>query len=143
MKTFWNSIESNRRWLGMQLLRLGMAAVFLWFGFSQIFNSLAWVAIVPMWASNLVHLPPAMIVLGNGAFEILAGTLMAMSFLVRPIAFLLAIHLLPIALSFGLTATCVRDLGLSLASLALSLIYTRAKELPPPTSSSATYPNNL
>ncbi len=107
----------------MHLLRFGMSAVFLWFGFSQLFDSLKWVSVVPSWAVSLFNIPPAMIVMGNGLFEVVLGTLLAMGFFVRIISLVLGLHLLPIALSFGLTAIGVRDFGLSVASLTLSLIY--------------------
>lgn len=114
----------KRQEIGMHLLRLGLATLFLWFGFSQLFNSLIWVSIVPDWAVNLIHLPPAMIVMGNGIFEIILGSLLAMGFFVRIVAFILALHLLPIAIDFGLVATGIRDFGLAISSFALSLIYT-------------------
>jgi hypothetical protein len=66
-----------------------------------------------------------MIVMANGAFEIVLGSLLAMGFFVRIIAFVLALHLLPIALEFGFVATGVRDIGLALASFALSFVYTK------------------
>lgn len=109
----------------MYLLRLNLAALFLWFGFSQLINSLDWVNLVPTWASDLLHMPPAMIVMLNGSFEVLAASLLAMGFFVRTLSFLLALHLMPIALSFGGSATGVRDLGLAISSLSLSLIYTK------------------
>ncbi|MFA6050335.1 MAG: DoxX family protein [Candidatus Paceibacterota bacterium] len=113
----------SRQRLGVHLLRLGLATVFLWFGFSQIFNSLSWVAIVPTWAVDLIHLPPAMIVVGNGVFEIVLGSLLALGFFVRPIALVLALHLMPIAFDFGFVATGVRDFGIIISALSLSLIY--------------------
>lgn len=118
-------MQLSRQKIGIHILRLGLAGVFLWFGFSQIIDSLRWVSIVPDWAVSLLHLPPAMIVMGNGAFEIVLGTLLAMGFFVRIISLILALHLLPIALDFGLVATGIRDFGLIIASLALSLIYTK------------------
>jgi uncharacterized membrane protein YphA (DoxX/SURF4 family) len=63
--------------IGLLMLRLAMAAVYLYFGFSQLFDGINWVGIVPEWAVNLVHLPPAMIVLGNGLMEVVLGTLLA------------------------------------------------------------------
>lgn len=119
------NIEISRQKFGIHLLRLGLASVFLWFGFSQLLDSLHWVAIVPEWAVNLLHLPPAMIVIGNGIFEVILGWLLAMGFFVRVISFVLALHLISIAFDFGLTATGIRDLGLVVASFALSLIYTK------------------
>lgn len=119
------NLKLSRQKIGIHILRLGLAGVFLWFGFSQLIDSLRWVTIVPDWAVNLMHLPPAMIVMGNGVFEIVLGTLLAMGFFVRSISFVLALHLIPIALDFGLVATGVRDFGLIAASLALSLMYTK------------------
>lgn len=112
----------SKQKMGIHLLRLGLAGVFLWFGFSQLFNSLVWVNTVPEWAVNFFHLPPAMIVMGNGIFEIILGSLLAMGFFVRVIAIIFAIHLIPIAFSFGLTATGVRDFGLIIACLSLALM---------------------
>lgn len=119
------NIQLSRQEFGVHLLRLGIAAVFLWFGFSQLLNSLSWVAIVPEWAVNLLHIPPAMIVLGNGIFEVILGSLLAMGFFVRIVACILALHLIPIAFDFGLVATGIRDFGLIIASLALSFIYNK------------------
>lgn len=121
-------INISRQKLGIHLLRLGLAGVFLFFGFSQLLDSLRWVSVVPTWAVSLSHLPPAMIVMGNGAFEIVLGSLLAMGFFVRIITFILALHLIPITLEFGFVATGVRDFGLVIASFALSLIYTEEKE---------------
>lgn len=120
-------MKISRQKLGLQLLRLGLAAVFLWFGFSQLLDSLSWVSIVPTWAVNLMHLPPAMIVMMNGLAEVVLGSMLAMGFFVRITSFLLAIHLLIISLEFGLVATGIRDLGLVIATLALSFIYTKDK----------------
>lgn len=114
---------TRQQW-GMYLLRLGLAGVFLYFGFSQLLDSLAWVSIVPEWAVNVIHLPPAMIVMGNGVFEVILGSMLAMGFYVRIIAFVLALHLIPITLDFGFSPTAVRDFGLIIAALTLSLIYT-------------------
>lgn len=118
-------MKISRQDLGIHLLRLGLAGVFLWFGFSQLIDSLNWVSIVPDWAVSLLHIPPAFIVLGNGIFEVILGTLLAMGFFVRIISLILALHLIPITADFGLVATGIRDLGLIIAALSLSLIYTK------------------
>ncbi len=118
------NINISRQKLGMHLLRLGLAGVFLWFGFSQLLDSLHWVTIVPDWAVNLLHIPPAMIVMANGIFEIILASLLAMGFFVRIISFVLGFHLIVIAFDFGFTATGIRDLGLVISSFALSFMYT-------------------
>ena len=117
----------TRQEFGMHLLRLSIAGVFLYFGFSQLIDSLSWVSVVPTWATDLVNLPPAIIVMANGIFEIVLASMLAMGFFVRIISFVLALHLIPIALSFGFSATAMRDLGLALSSFALSFMYTKSQ----------------
>ncbi len=114
-------MTNNER--GFLILRLSLAIVFLWFGFSQLMDGVNWVYLVPEWAVNIIHLPPAMIVLGNGLFEVVAGTLLAMGFFVRPIAVLLALHLALIAFELGLTPVGVRDFGLTMATLSLAFLF--------------------
>ncbi|MFZ2167500.1 MAG: DoxX family protein [Minisyncoccia bacterium] len=114
---------------GLLVLRLGLAGVFLWFGFSQLIDGISWVSWVPEWAVNVIHLPPAMIVLANGLFEVIFGTLLALGLWTRFAAFVLALHLVVIAFDIGLTAIGVRDFGLTLATLALALL-TEGKQKP-------------
>jgi len=122
------NINISRQELGVHLFRLGLAVVFLWFGFSQLIDSLKWVSMVPEWAVNLINLPPAMIVMGNGVFEVILGSLLAMGFFVRIIAFVFALHLIPITFDFGFTPNGIRDLGLIIALVSLGLIYTKKPE---------------
>ncbi|MES2135303.1 MAG: DoxX family protein [Patescibacteria group bacterium] len=112
---------------GVLVLRLGLSAVFLWFGFSQLMDGIAWVAWVPEWAVNLLHLPPAMIVLGNGLFEVVFGTLLAIGLWTPYIALILALHLAVITFDIGLTAIGVRDFGLTIATIALALLAKKDK----------------
>ncbi len=108
--------------IGFEILRLSLAGVFLWFGFSQLFNSLAWVGIVPDWAVNFLHMPPAFIVLGNGLLEVVLGSLLALGILSRYVALVLALHLFVIAFEMGFSAIGIRDFGLSFATLAIFFI---------------------
>lgn len=110
---------------GLLILRLGLAAVFLWFGFSQLLDGLSWVGWVPDWAVAFLRIPPAMIVLANGLFEVALGALLAVGVWVRISATVLAVHLAIITFDIGLTAIGVRDLGLTLATLALALLSER------------------
>ncbi len=108
--------------LGITILRLGLAVMFLWFGFSQLLDGINWVAWVPEWAVNTLHLPPAMIVLANGLFEVVAGALLALNIWTRWVALALALHLLVITIEIGATAIGVRDFGLTMATFALALL---------------------
>ncbi len=108
------------------MLRLALAGVFLWFGFSQLFDTIAWVGIVPTWAVDLLQIPPAFIVLGNGLLEVVLGSLLALGILTRYVSVLLALHLFVIAFELGLTAIGIRDFGLSFATLAISFLSTKS-----------------
>lgn len=118
---------TSHEW-GVTILRLGLAAMFLWFGFSQLLDGINWVSWVPEWAVNTLHLPPAMIVLANGAFEVVAGALIAFNVLTRWVALALALHLAVITLEIGLSQIGVRDFGLTMATLALALLATGTQQ---------------
>ena len=113
---------------GFIILRLGLAAVFLWFGFSQLVDGISWVGWVPGWAVEFLHLPPAMIVLGNGGVEVVLGALLAMGIWTRWAALLLALHLAVITFDIGLSAIGVRDFGLTVATLALVFLVEDFRE---------------
>lgn len=108
---------------GTVVLRLGLAALFMWFGLSQLADTSAWSIWVPQWAGALSGLSPETIVLLNGSFELLAGFLIAVGFKVRILALLLAAHLVVIAFDIGLAdPTGVRDLALAVATFALAFL---------------------
>lgn len=109
----------SSRTTGLLILRLGLSIVLLWFGFSQLFDGINWVALVPDWAANLLHLPPAIIILINGSFEVVAGLFLAVGVWTRWLTLLLALHLALITFVMGLTSIGVRDFGLATAALSL------------------------
>ena len=74
---------------GIFILRIGLAVLFLWFGFSQFLDQAAWTSWVPEWAMNLSGLEAEMIVLLNGGLEIALGVLLALGLYIRPAAVLL------------------------------------------------------
>lgn len=117
MKDFLS--EDNLINISKLLLRYGMATVFLWFGFSQLHNPSSWTAFLPSWVS-MIPISENNFVQLNGLFEVVAATLLLIGGYVRIAAFLLALHLLGIALSIGITSTGVRDFGLTIASFALA-----------------------
>lgn len=103
------------------VLRFGLVAVYLWFGISQITDSSSWTSWVPNWAVSISGMSESAIVLMNGWFETLAVVLLAVGFLTRWVALVLAAHILVITFDIGLTAIGVRDFGLAMATLSLSL----------------------
>ena len=99
------------------VLRVGLVALFLWFGISQLMNPADWVAWVPPSAISLA--PANTIVLVNGVFEVILGAALAVGFFTRWAALLLALHLFAIAFEIGYNDIGVRDFALGVATLAL------------------------
>ncbi len=98
------------------ILRISMALVFLYFGFSQTINPDAWVSFVPefvipsfMTANNLVML--------NALFEITLGFFMISGLYTCFSSLLLGLHLFGITLSIGFNPLGIRDFGLAFATL--------------------------
>lgn len=108
------------------VLRVGLAIVILWFGVEQLTNASAWTTWVPEWTS-VIGLSAEQIVYLNGTFEVVAGILLLFGFFTSIVSFLLFLHLLLIVFEIGIEPTGVRDFGLAVALLALSL-YTAQKD---------------
>ncbi len=106
--------------LGVFILRVAMAILFLWFGFSQLLDASSWVSWVPSWAEDLTRLEPSMIVLLNGGFEIAMGVLLALGLYTRIAAILLGIHLALLVFEIGISPIGVRDFALMGATFALA-----------------------
>ena len=104
------------------VLRLGLTAVVLWFGTSQLINPNMWTGIVPQWATALSGMSAATIVHLNGWFEVITGLLLGVGIYTRWVALILAVHLLVIASGFGFNPIGVRDLGLTASMLALAML---------------------
>lgn len=103
------------------VLRLGVTAVFAWFGASQLFSPESWTSVVPNFFADSLGINPGVIVVINGTFEIIAALLLGTGLFVRVVSLLLSIHLFVISLSFGISAIAIRDYGLSLATLSVAL----------------------
>ena len=98
-----------------------MAAVILWFGIQQFLHTETWTAYVPDSATALTHLSATTLVYINGTFEVLFGFLLVFGIQVRLTALLLALHLLDIMYVVGYGEIGVRDFGLALATLVVSM----------------------
>ena len=111
---------TNTQNFGITLLRIALAFVFLWFGFSQISDAAMWTSYVPTWATAIAS--AGTMVYLNGAFEIVAGSLLALGIFPRFISAILGLHLIIISSSLGFTAIGVRDFGLGFATIALAFL---------------------
>lgn len=114
-----NTIKEYKEYAPI-ILRIGISLVFLWFGFSQVFNSKAWLVWLPQWTLNLPF-EPSTFVLINGLFEVIFGILLILGLFTRVSALLLGLHLLPIMFSIGYNDIGVRDFGLIIATFAIFL----------------------
>ncbi|MDO8561260.1 MAG: DoxX family protein [bacterium] len=103
------------------VLRFGLVFLFLWFGISQVTNPEAWVAWVPAWAGSIFGLGVVKIVLFNGWFEIIGGTLLALGFQTRLVALLLSLHVFLVAYEVGYNDIGIRDFVLAVSTLAMAL----------------------
>ncbi|MBR9703328.1 DoxX family protein [Candidatus Woesearchaeota archaeon] len=107
--------------IGTIIVRISMALVFLYFGFSQLLQPARFVGWLPPEAS-LIPISGTTLILFNGVFEVVFGTLLIVGAYTRISAALLGLHLFMISLTMGFTQTAVRDIGLALATL--SIVFT-------------------
>lgn len=103
---------------GPAILRVGIAAVYLYFGISQLINPDLFVFWLPDWTNSL-PLSQTMFIYANGVFEVIFGALLALGLFTRISSLLLGLHLAAITFSIGFTQIGVRDFGLTLATFAI------------------------
>lgn len=102
-------------------LRLGIAIVFLWFGFSQIKNPAAWTRMMPEYIQSIMPFSANTLIYMNGFVEIILATVLLLGFYTRTVSFLLGLHLLHIVTIVGYGAIGARDLALAFAAFAIFL----------------------
>src|SRR3989338_6424786 len=109
------------QWLAPILLRTGIAVVFLIFGVDKFFHVDSWLAYVPVWAAKMIPIDMTLFMYIQGVIEALLGFLLLIGFWSRTISFLCALHLAGIIVALGYNEITVRDFGLFMATLVLSL----------------------
>lgn len=112
-------ISKNIREYAPIVLRIGMALVFLWFGLNQIFDTENFIGYLPDFLLNSPN--PGTYVLLNGIAETILGILLLAGLFIKPVSFLLALHLLIISISMGYNDIMIRDIGLTLATASIFL----------------------
>lgn len=104
-------------------LRLGLAAVFIWFGVDKFINPEYWLnAWVPQSVVLLVSkvgLGGTDIVYTSAIFELLVGASVLSNIFIKIFSVLAIIFLLTILLFFGVSEVLIRDMGLIGGFLAL------------------------
>lgn len=103
------------------VVRVGLSAVFLWFGIYQIMDPAPWGVLIPQAIISLSGLSATTLVLFNGWFEVVFGICLLLGFFTRLTALLLALHLFNITFVVGYNDVGVRDFGLAMATLSIFL----------------------
>ncbi len=107
--------ENKSTWAPV-ILRIGLGAVFLWFGWSALTSTDMWIRLVPAWVSFIGT--PEALVKAHGVFEIVFGLLLILGVYGRLVAAILMFNLLhTVFLVSG--PTMIRDIGLTIALLSL------------------------
>lgn len=116
----YKEIIKNEKKYAASILRIGLSLVFLYFGSQQIQNPIGWVHFLPGFAENLPITMETLIII-NGISEIILGLLLIAGIFTRIVSFLLFVHILAITITMGYTTTGVRDFGITIGMLAVTL----------------------
>lgn len=92
------------------VLRTVMGAIFIYFGYTGVFNPGMWVSFVPSWTSFLGS--PETLVKVHGILEILGGIILILGVYSRLVSALLFLNLLNIITTLKFGPVMVRDIGL-------------------------------
>jgi len=121
MKQFSSFLEKHS-YYGTLVARVGIAAVFLWFGIDKFVHVENWVGWVPGWMQALIPISMVSFMYVQGAIEALCGVLLFVGYQVRFASGLAVVTLLGIEFAMvgtGQTEMMLRDAGLLAASLSL------------------------
>ena len=103
------------------VLRYGMASVVLWFSLQQFMHAEMWTAYVPDSVVSMTGLSALSLVYFNAIFELVGGVLLLFGWQTRIVALLVSLHLFDIMYVVGYGEIGVRDFGLAVATLVISL----------------------
>ena len=115
-----NKVQSYQ-WLAPIFLRIGVGVVFFLFGIDKFFHVQNWIAYLPTWIMPFLPVSAELFMYIQGVIEALLGFFLIIGFCSRTSGFVCAIMLLVITISMGYNEISIRDFGLFLGALALSL----------------------
>lgn len=113
--------QETRNSLSLLLLRLGLGAVFILFGYDKLPHPENWIIYYSPKIHQLFPVSPYIFLKFQAVVEVLLGVALAMGFLTRINASIIAVILGMIIFFLWPDPVTVRDLGLFCASLALVL----------------------
>ena len=103
------------------VLRIGVAVVLLWFGFSQLKNATQWTRMMPDYVNIVFPFAKATLIYMNGIVEIILATMLLLGIFTRTIAALITLHLINIITIVGYGAVGIRDVAIAIATLSIFL----------------------
>ncbi len=117
MQKFTSFLES----IAPIVLRYAMSIVILWFSVQQFMHAGLWTVYVPDSAVVFAHVSAVTLVYMNAILELVLGLALVFGWQTRIVALLLALHLLDIMYVVGYGEIAVRDFGLAIATLVVSM----------------------
>jgi len=121
----WQSLQISR-----VILRLSLAAVFLWFGIDKFFDPTYWLSV---WMPNsvvsfsvILHVSANSIVYGIGVVELLVGISLVSNMFVDFFALVAVVFLIITSLFHGLNEVLIRDVGI-IGGLFALIFWPRAR----------------
>jgi uncharacterized membrane protein YphA (DoxX/SURF4 family) len=118
-------MKNNFSFTSVNVLRIGISLVVLWFGTQQLLSPENWTGFLPSFIDSLPLSQITFIYL-NGLFEIIASLLLILNIWKKVVSALLALHMLGIVFTLGYNAIAVRDFAIFIALLSIFL----EKEIP-------------
>ena len=109
---------------GTFVARIGIAAVFLWFGIDKFVHTINWIGWVPEWMQALIPMSMTNFMYVQGIIEAVIGLLLLIGYNVRFAGLLAVLTLAGVEIAMvgtGQTEMMLRDAGLLAASLSLFL----------------------
>jgi uncharacterized membrane protein YphA (DoxX/SURF4 family) len=122
------NLKLNKEEIGVYILRLGLAIVFLYFGISQILDQSKWIYLVPdrFFIFYINEVLKSKLVFINGIFDLIIALSLISGRFIRIFSILGFIHLLSITIfSLGFEPSGIRDLGLAFAMLSLFFLCSK------------------
>ena len=97
-------------------LRLGLAAVFIWFGMDKFINSQYWLSVwMPQGVIDIaskIGIGGLDVIYASGVFELLVGASILSNIFIKAFSLLAVIFLVALFFIFGMSEFIVKDVGL-------------------------------
>jgi len=107
-----------------EILRIWISLVYLWFGFSQLFDPVSWIWWLPEWIS-VFPIDANIFIYANWGFEVILWLLLIFWFQTRIVALLMSIHMLIMVIhvwnQVWYNETFVRDFWILVANVVIFL----------------------